>query len=100
MGYTFKTLQEALKQSDVTIRKLPPPPVSSLDDARPQHPSAEPSLADGLPEFSPSALARFLVRFIVADDQVFNLNLSNTCNILSLLTFLQSINVIECPEFR
>ena len=89
MGYRIKTLHKALKQPDVTIHKLPPPSIPSLDDPHPHpHPqSSEPSLVDGLPEFSPLALAHFLVRLIVADDQVFNLNVSNICDVLSLLMF-------------
>ena len=50
----------------------------------------------GLPRFSSEAFLEYLVRFIVADDQVSPINLA----FFLALTCLQSIRVIECPEFR
>lgn len=88
MGYTFTTLREALKQPGVTIRALPPPPTPAPGDICPA--GSESSPADGLPEFSPSTLARFLVKFIVADDQVRYLSLS----LLSIFGFLWFIDVL------
>ena len=49
-----------------------------------------------LPSFSPEAFLECLVRFIVADDQV---SLDDFA-FLHTLTSLQSIRVVECPEFR
>ena len=49
-----------------------------------------------LPQFSPAAFMDYLVSFIVADDQV---DPKNSAFFL-MLTYLQSIRVVECPEFR
>jgi hypothetical protein len=49
-----------------------------------------------LPSFSPEAFLEHLVRFVVADDQVSPDDLA--C--FHTLTSLQSIRVVECPEFR
>lgn len=70
IGYTFATLREALQKPGVSIRNLPPPPEPAPGDFRPQVPGGKPSLHDGLPEYSLAALQRYLVDFIVADDQV------------------------------
>ena len=48
-----------------------------------------------LPPFSPQVFLEYLVRFIVADDQVRLIAL-----FLHTLTSRQSICVVECPEFR
>lgn len=71
MGYSLKTLHEALKLPGATIRNLPPPPTPHA--VRSHIAGSKPSLEDGLPEFSTSTLMRFLVKFIVADDQVWYL---------------------------
>jgi hypothetical protein len=57
-------------------------------------PSARPD------KFDEATFHRFLVRFIVADDQV-----GSPLTILTVLTFLpfpilKAINLVECPEFR
>lgn len=49
-----------------------------------------------IPSFSPEAFLEYLVRFIVADDQVS----ANDLVVFHILTYLQSIRVVECPEFR
>ena len=49
-----------------------------------------------LPSFSPAVFLELLVRFVVADDQVSPDNLP----FFHTLTRLQSIRVVECPEFR
>jgi hypothetical protein len=49
-----------------------------------------------LPSFSPEAFREHLVRFVVADDQVSPGGLA----FFHTLTSLQSIHVVECPEFR
>jgi len=50
----------------------------------------------GVPSFSEEAFLEHLVRFIVADDQASPDDLM----FFYTLTSLQSIRVIECPEFR
>lgn len=49
-----------------------------------------------VPSFSTEAFLEHLVRFIVADDQVS----SDDLVFFHTLTNLQSIRVVECPEFR
>jgi hypothetical protein len=49
-----------------------------------------------VPSFSPAAFLEHLVRFVVADDQVSPDDLV----FFHSLTNLQSIHVVECPEFR
>ena len=49
-----------------------------------------------IPSFSPLVFLDHLVRFIVADDQVSSDDLA----FVLTLTSLQSIRVVECPEFR
>jgi hypothetical protein len=51
---------------------------------------------ESIPHFSPDAFLEYLVRFIVADDQV---SPNNLCLFLTL-TYLKVIRVVECPEFR
>ncbi|KAG6373599.1 hypothetical protein JVT61DRAFT_6250 [Boletus reticuloceps] len=75
MGYTFKTLCEALKQTGVTTHNLPPPPMPSPQSPYNIRAGTEPSLEDGLPEFSTSIFVRFPIKFIIADDQVLVPNL-------------------------
>jgi hypothetical protein len=49
-----------------------------------------------VPSFSPAAFLEHLVHFVVADDQVSPDDLI----FFHTLTSLQSIRVVECPEFR
>ena len=70
MGYLFKTLYKALGQPGVTIHNLLPASTPVPNDAHLQKAGLGPSSIDDLPEYSPLTLAYFLVRFIVADDQV------------------------------
>jgi hypothetical protein len=49
-----------------------------------------------VPSFSPAAFLEHLVHFVVADDQV---SLDDLV-FFHTLTSLQSIRVVECPEFR
>jgi len=51
----------------------------------------------GLPEYSYEVFVQYLVRFIVADDQVSIIPL-DFCPNLSFRT--QSLRVVDCPEFR
>jgi hypothetical protein len=51
---------------------------------------------ESVPQFSPEVFLEYLVRFIVADDQVS----SNKLCIFLTLTYLEAIRVVECPEFR
>ncbi|KIK25338.1 hypothetical protein PISMIDRAFT_9694 [Pisolithus microcarpus 441] len=83
-GYTFRTLKVALTQSGFDIHKLPPAPAPEPGDASPGD-FLMPAWhlrqgCDGIPEFTIAAMHEQIVQFIVTDDQ--------------------SINVIECPEFR
>jgi hypothetical protein len=48
-----------------------------------------------IPQFSPDVFLEHLVAFIVADDQVS----PNKRMYFLTLTYLQSIRVVECPEF-
>jgi hypothetical protein len=72
VGYTFKTLAEALAQPGVTIRSLPPAPRPQSGDYLTSgiFPQPTPSLGADLPEFSMGAMHDAIVKFIVADDQV------------------------------
>ena len=49
-----------------------------------------------IPPFSPDVFLEHLVSFVVADDQVS----PNKLVYFLTLTYLQSICVVECPEFR
>jgi hypothetical protein len=49
-----------------------------------------------IPSFSPATFMEYLVRFVVVDDQVSLDDLA----LFQTLTGLQSIRVVECPEFR
>jgi hypothetical protein len=51
---------------------------------------------ESVPQFSPDVFLEHLVSFIVADDQVS----PNKPVYFLMLTYLQSIRVVECPEFR
>lgn len=72
MGYTFKTLIHALKQPGITGRNLPPPPRPGPGDSVPlgSQLHVPQALEDSVPEFSHQAMHEYLVRFVVADDQV------------------------------
>ena len=48
------------------------------------------------PSFSRPNLLTHIINFVVADDQV----RQNKCQYCSYFITSQSINVIECPEFR
>ncbi|KIK12522.1 hypothetical protein PISMIDRAFT_120753 [Pisolithus microcarpus 441] len=64
-GYNHSTLRQALSMPNVMIRTLPPLSQSCHVD-----PSMASQLESGLPPFSLAAMHRYLVRFIVTDDQV------------------------------
>ena len=49
-----------------------------------------------IPQFSPETFLRYLVRFIVADDQVS----PHFLYIHTPFIFCKAIRVVECPEFR
>ena len=49
-----------------------------------------------IPSFSPAMFVKYLIRFVVVDDQVS----PNDLAFLHALKGLQSIHVVECPEFR
>jgi hypothetical protein len=51
---------------------------------------------ESIPDFSPDVFLDHLVSFVVADDQV---SPQKSMYFLTL-TYLQSIRVVECPEFR
>ena len=70
-GYTFSTIREALRRPGVTIRSLPPAPMTNSNPSQPL-PSAPAltSLEAGLPSFSQATLHEHLMRFILSDDQV------------------------------
>lgn len=72
MGYTFKTLIHALGQPGVTSQNLPLPPRPGPGDNVPlgSLPQVPQALEDSVPEFSHQAMHEYLVRFVVADDQV------------------------------
>jgi hypothetical protein len=70
-GYTFTTLREALLKPGVSIRALPAAPRPGPGDSPLELAGSSAfSLDAGLPSFSPPVFHHFLVRFIVADDQV------------------------------
>lgn len=71
-GFTFKTLKVVLADPKVTIQNLPPPPPSEEGDSIPVGlgPLPGPDITADIPEFSVQALHDYLVRFIVANDQV------------------------------
>lgn len=72
MGYTFKTLIHALRQPGVTSQNLPLPPRPGPGDNAPlgSLPHVPQALKDSVPDFSHEAMHEYLVRFVVADDQV------------------------------
>jgi hypothetical protein len=73
MGYTFRTLREAI-QKGTKLTALPPAPRPDHGDALPYDFLAlgQGSKKNGptVPEFSISAMHEYLVKFIVVDDQV------------------------------
>lgn len=71
MGYTFKTLREAIQQGN-KIAALPPAPRPGHGDSLPGNllPSGTEKSTSAFPEFSNAALHEYLVKFVVADDQV------------------------------
>jgi hypothetical protein len=71
-GYTFTTLREMLSKPGVVIRKLPPALWPEPGDRTPTIPGSNLVPNGGLPPFSFAALHHYLVRFIVANDQVTN----------------------------
>lgn len=71
MGYMLTTLQETLQQLEVSIDELPLAPTPApgdlpLNAAQGAQPSAT---GCGLPPFSDVTMQRYLVNFIVVDDQ-------------------------------
>ncbi|KIM64071.1 hypothetical protein SCLCIDRAFT_115857 [Scleroderma citrinum Foug A] len=82
VGYTVTTLLETLQQPGISIRKLPPP-CGSLSQ-----PVASQADGDDLPPFSLSTFYKYLIKFIVSDDQVCGLLASFpiTHNMFSRLT--------------
>lgn len=71
-GYILKTLHNVLKQPGITIHKLPPAPHPEPGDVIPIHVNRQPStsLDTDLPDFFIAALHEYIVKFIIADDQV------------------------------
>lgn len=67
-GYTLKTLLEAIQQGH-QLTTLPPAPRPNNGGIQ-QHDRLQSSDAPTVPEFSLGAMHDYLVRFIVADDQV------------------------------
>jgi len=71
-GYTYNSLKAVLAHQGVTIYNLPPLPPPEVGDGIPlglgKHLKTD--LGADLPEFSLGALHDYIVRFIVADDQV------------------------------
>lgn len=70
MGYSLKTLREEV-QHGTKLTELPPPPHPNPGNSQP-HDRVPSSGKDTptMPEFSLSAMQEYLVKFIVADDQV------------------------------
>jgi hypothetical protein len=58
--------------------------------------NVDPIIEDSCPTYSREGFLAALVRFIVTDDQVSTPSLVNC----TWLIDFQSINVVECPEFR
>ncbi|KIM52694.1 hypothetical protein SCLCIDRAFT_140556, partial [Scleroderma citrinum Foug A] len=75
-GHMIVTLHEALQKPGVTLKKLPPVPGHRSTNL-PSHMSLE----AGLPLFTISTLHQYLIKFIVANDQV--------C--ISILTFCHAM---------
>jgi len=69
LGYTYNSLKAALALPNSTIDNLPPPPPKDGDNI-PLRLGPKVDLGTDIPEFSLTALHDYLVRFIVADDQV------------------------------
>ena len=64
-GYTIATLREALQKPGITLKKFPPAPEHCGTN-----PPSQTSLEAGLPPFTISMLHQYLIKFIVANDQV------------------------------
>ncbi|KIM61340.1 hypothetical protein SCLCIDRAFT_122229, partial [Scleroderma citrinum Foug A] len=69
-GYTYDSLKATLVLPNMTIDALPPPPLHEVGDMIPLCLGPKTDLGTDIPEFSLTALHDYLVRFIVADDQV------------------------------
>ena len=68
-GYTYDSLKAVLTLPNMTIDALPPPS-REVGDMIPLCLGPKTDLGADIPEFSLTALHDYLVRFIVADDQV------------------------------
>lgn len=66
MGHTLGTILEAIR-SGCTLGKLPPPRANQVAAGNQPIPSSGGPI---MPEFSVGAMRDYLVKFIVADDQV------------------------------
>lgn len=71
-GYTYNSLKAVLTCQGVTIHGLPPPPPPEVGDNIPSGlgKPPKPDISTDLPKFSLGALHNYIVRFIVADEQV------------------------------
>ncbi|KIK19075.1 hypothetical protein PISMIDRAFT_13963 [Pisolithus microcarpus 441] len=92
IGYNYATLREVLSHPNISIHLLPPAPPPRPSDQLPVFSGPRPPpLGAGLPPFSISALHCYLVRFIVADDQVSDYRSS----LLQLVDVLMSLKVSQ-----
>ena len=77
VGYTYTTLREIHRKPGVTVRTLPPAPQPGANDVPPRIAGSQSSasLDAGLPSFSIPTFHRYLVKFVIACDQVSLLHL-------------------------